>query len=567
MGVKKYQSWVRDTFKQYVTNNLLKMLTHRGKTRMVNGLFLDLNAIIHAAVNQVYEGVEDSPDSYWGKVVEALVGEIIEIMDITEPQYLMYLGADGSVSKAKMLQQRQRSYKSASSEVFSRNNVKPGTEFMLTLADRLRDSLKIVMNKRKQNGEFVPGAVEFSDASIPGEGEHKIIARMKERTRLRGSEKFVDVIFSPDSDVHFLLMLNAPEGETTIIMREVHKREEGKPKYEFFDVTEIRNQLKYGVEIGHGKSKVNTMNDFALISCFAGNDFLPALPFIKYGTGSAFDAILSSYSQTFMAKKQTPDFVYDNWINLRLFLNTLAGKAENFLAGTAKQQAKFYNEETGEDRRSRALTMGTMSNKKDEPRFETSFFDVKYNQKITGTYHSANQLEIEDLDYDYIDEMCHAYLEGLVWVIEYYRSQGTNVNLNWAYTFHYAPNIQDLINYLDRHEEPTWKKLPLLTSVVEVPFTPVEQLLAVLRPEELNLLPRIAGALFLDKMPSLYPDKILTDYTLVPFGKEYEAIVLINFPDMLRIHALFEAIEDDPSVKARNKRHGVIKLWPRTQRK
>ena len=333
-------------------------------------------------------------------------------------------------------------------------------------------------------------------------------------------------------------------------------------------MTEIRNKLRQGVYTGKGMSKVNTMNDFCLISCFAGNDFLPALPFIKYGTGSAFDAILSAYSETFMAKKQTPDFVYDNWDNLRLFLNALADKAENFLAGTAKQQAfqpeKFYNEETNEDRRSRAIELGTMANKKDEPRFETSFFDLKYNQKITGTYHSANQLPIEDLDYDYIDEMCHAYLEGLVWVMEYYRTQGTNVNLNWAYTFHYAPNIEDLIDYLRRHEEPTWKKLPLLTSVVEVPLTPVEQLLAVLRSDELNLLPRIAGALFLDKMPSLYPDKILTDYTLVPFGKEYESIILINFPDMLRIHALFEAIEDDPSVKARNKRHGGVKLWPRT---
>uniref|UniRef100_A0A6C0CI16 Xrn1 N-terminal domain-containing protein n=1 Tax=viral metagenome TaxID=1070528 RepID=A0A6C0CI16_9ZZZZ len=563
MGVKKYQQWVRQRFRDYHSHELGRLLVTKRGSRKVRRLFLDLNAIIHTAVNIVYDGIVDDFDSYWGDVVIELTAEIIAIMEIVNPVYLMYLGADGTVSKAKMLQQRQRSYRVMPKEdQFSRNNVKPGTEFMATLSHSLRESLKAALNKRKKDGDFTPAAVEFSDASIPGEGEHKILARMKSATKEGDSQKMVDVIFSPDSDLHFLLMLNVPAGDHAIIMRQVHKVEEEESKYEYFYVTEIRSKMDLGIHTPMGFSKISSRNDFALISCFAGNDFLPALPFFKYGDGDVFDAILSAHSAAFKAF-QSSDYVYDNWENLLKYLITLSEKEEGFLLKTSNamtsQSSEFYDGEN--DRRSGAIELATGSGNKGEPKFETSFFDSKYNRQITGTYHHVNQLQIEELDYDYIDEMCHAYLEGLVWVVQYYRTQGKGVNLNWAYTYHYAPNLTDLISYLKRHEVPAWKRTPLLTSVIEVPFTPVEQLLAILRPEDLHLVPNIARTLFLNKMPSLYPEKVLFDYTLIPFGREHDAIVLINFPDMLSIRALFQAIEDDPSVKARNKTHNIVKIW------
>lgn len=566
MGVKKYQQWVRKHFPERTSGDFQELLAKTKGSKKVRRLFLDLNALIHGAVNKVYSetdeeiraSMEEAPERFWAEVAEVLTADILEIVDIVKPEYLLYLGADGAVSKAKMLQQRQRTYKSTpGSEPFNRNNVKPGTEFMATLTKNLRILLKNAMIKRWEEGEFTPGVVEFSDASRVGEGEHKIIERMADRLKVRGFEKMVDVVYSPDSDLHFLLMLNVPHRETAIIMREVHKQKEGRPKYEYFDVTGVREDLEF--------RGIRSKQDFSLIACFGGNDFIPALPFIKYGEGDVFEAIKTAYTETFTGVF-TDDQVYGNWGNLLLYLRTLSKKAEGFLRQTAEQQLDkpdlLFNAKSGEDRRSPALKMATSIDKHRAISIETAFFDMKYNQKITGTFHSTLKLEPEEIDYDYVDEMCHAYLEGLTWVLEYYLSQGKKVNLNWSYNYHYAPNIDDLISYLERNSEPTWTRSPLNTSIVKIPFTPVEQLLAVLRADDLHLLPRVVSTLFLDKLPSLYPDEIRYDYTLVPFGKEHDGVALINFPDMQRIRTLFAAVRDDPSVIARNEVSGQVKVWP-----
>lgn len=611
MGVKGYQSWIRLTYRHLVKDKLFALI----RDDKVRRLFLDLNAIIHMAIDETYE-IEDvsvkaemkkDPVSFWDESISVLAEEIILLILITRPYYLVYLAADGAVSKAKIVQQRQRTYKSSSgSGVFNRNNVKPGTEYMSRLSSQLRtvlikrlnnlqntiDDLKKKLAKDPEDtylSEILvgleeskyrgPGKLMFSDACKKGEGEHKIIRAMREERPKKGAGNFarmVDVVFSPDADMHILTMLNATLEDNVVIMRQKHKHKkprEDEPKsryarYEYFHVTKIRDALK--------AQGVFSMQDFAVISCFGGNDFVPALSYFKYGDGNTFQTIVSAFISTFPNRKE-PVIYKDGkiqWQNVLRFLRTLSERSEESMRRMGILQiedpSRFVNEKTGEDRRFPDLIRAMKLFPPNPPKypekrytFHGDFFDSQYNKYISRTHHAT---EKEDMDFGFLPEMCKNYLEGIVWVLEYYRQEGKTVNQNWAYTFHYPPNPEDLYKFLeDNIRTPDlWSLRPTYIGDVEnpdPPFEPMEQLMAVLKKEDLNLVPEIARILFLEKLPSLYPEKVLVDLTFIRFEDEHDGIALTNFPDMDRIRSLYSTIADDPIVAARNKNNLKLEVW------
>jgi 5'-3' exonuclease len=236
MAVKKFQGWLRKNYSNLVSETLGKLIADL----KVRRLFFDLNALVHAAVTEVYETkdvsvqaqIKKDPSSFWKKTISTLCDELVTVILMVRPYYLVYLAADGAVSKAKILQQRQRTYRHApGSGLFNRNNIKPGTEFMSYLSMELRIMLVQKMNnlesiieelvkqhdsikeedRTKEMTETVqalraskyngPGEIKFSDSCQKGEGEHKIIKEMREGRPVKPASDFsrmIDVIFSPD---------------------------------------------------------------------------------------------------------------------------------------------------------------------------------------------------------------------------------------------------------------------------------------------------------------------------------------------------------------------------------
>lgn len=607
MGIKGFQGWLRSKNKELVKDSLHSLV----KDTKVRRLFFDLNALVHVAVNEVYDTkdkklakkMEEDSTKFWKDVVEGLANKIIFIILMIRPVYLVYLAADGSVSKAKILQQRQRTYKNASNKIFNRNNVKPGTLFMAFLSTYLRETLKTklgrlqsiiedmidsfdeekssadmkeVVSFLKNNKYNGPGEVKFSDACKKGEGEHKIIRVLREEKKIKAIEfkRMMDVIYSPDADMHILTMMYLDEVDKgdLVIMRHKHRHaeeevDEKAPAYEFFYTSKIRRVLK--------QQGIYSMIDFAIISCFAGNDFLPALSYLKYGEGNTFEAIKNSYTETFPNNRES--HIYKggkiDWPNLLLYMRALIRKSYMFMLSAGRQQLEnpdmFYDEKTGEDRRFEPLIRAMKIQKPTKNRpgknyeFHSDFFDKQYNEYITRTHHTG---EKDDIDYNTIPEMCKNYLEGLVWVVEYYKQERKFVNQNWGYMFHYPPNPEDLYSYLeDNLENPDWTNIPLLVEKkgeeILPPFEPLEQLIAILRKEDLVLLPEILRVLVIEKLPFLYPEKILIDRTFVKFGDDHDAVVLANFPDMDRIRELHSLISEDPIVASRNKNRLQETVW------
>jgi hypothetical protein len=192
------------------------------------------------------------------------------------------------------------------------------------------------------------------------------------------------------------------------------------------------------------------------------------------------------------------------------------------------------------------------------------------NQKAVGDNN-------DNFNFDILPDMVKAYLGTLKWIMNYYVNQFSFVNVNWCYTFHYAPNIYDLNRYLslavttfvsNTKRTPSWEIEPTL-PISDLP-TPVEHLLAILPASKLHLLPDVAGDLFKLKMPEMYPDNVHVDWNLVEMSQSGEdinerktykvnipdelhsAIILHDFPSLTRIRDLYHDIEEITEIQYRN---------------
>lgn len=114
---------------------------------------------------------------------------IDEIVHTVKPKKYILLAIDGVAPRAKMNQQRARRFRSAKdsallkdelesqgkevAELFDSNQISPGTKFMFELGRQLDWFVKFKINTDPiyKNCE----KIFLSDASVPGEGEHKMM--------------------------------------------------------------------------------------------------------------------------------------------------------------------------------------------------------------------------------------------------------------------------------------------------------------------------------------------------------------------------------------------------------
>ena len=103
-----------------------------------------------------------------------------------------------------------------------------------------------------------------------------------------------------------------------------------------------------------------------------------------------------------------------------------------------------------------------------------------------------------------------AYIEGLVWNLEYYY-KGC-VSWEWYYPYHYGPMLSDLVNinaiidsisFFDGKEANNSSNMNGVRQVAGEPLRPFEQLLGCLPPSSSNLLPAPMRWLMTDKTSPL----------------------------------------------------------------
>jgi 5'-3' exonuclease len=277
-----------------------------------------------------------------------------KLVSILKPQKLLYIAIDGVAPRAKMNQQRSRRFRAAleastreekESELlreweakglkapvrskasgFDSNVITPGTKFMTNLSD----VLELFINNNLQNNPQWKGlTVVFSDSSIPGEGEHKILEFIRvQRQQEHYNSNTHHCIYGADADLimlslithepHFYIIRESlneniwkkcemcgKNGHSRQDCLNFNKEEDGvgildNVAFSLVKVHVVREYLEIEfkdiVKIPFERDFERFIDDFVFLCFFVGNDFLPHLPSLKIREG-AIDALLYLYKK------------------------------------------------------------------------------------------------------------------------------------------------------------------------------------------------------------------------------------------------------------------------------
>jgi 5'-3' exoribonuclease 2 len=335
-------------------------------------LYIDMNGIIHPCSHPEVGPQPSSEEEMYANVC-AYIDRLIRLM---RPRKLLYLAIDGVAPRAKMNQQRSRRFRSAQearellqleqqvridmgkldddddgqqlhdgtmiekstkkSNAWDSNVITPGTPFMLNLATYIRFYIRkrIAEDKAWENLRII-----FSDASIPGEGEHKIMRHIRlQRSHPGYNPNLVHVLHGLDADL-IMLALATHEIQFYISREEVlfgrqsqEQQEERQLVSGFRDAqraldeqvgsesmqliennqkpiqrisipilreylaNEFASCITTGRAISFEPNFERLIDDIVFLCFFVGNDFLPHLPSLDIRDG-ALDFLFNIYKR------------------------------------------------------------------------------------------------------------------------------------------------------------------------------------------------------------------------------------------------------------------------------
>ena len=286
---------------------------------------------------------------------ECIFDYIDRLFAMVRPRKLLYMAIDGVAPRAKMNQQRSRRFRAAQeaqekeeeedklreklrkegikvpdkvkSEAFDSNVITPGTPFM----GRLSAALQYYVHLRLNTDPGWRGVkVIMSDASVPGEGEHKAMHYIRQQRGKKGFDPNTrHVVYGLDADLIMLALAthepnfwilrevvfqkNAPEPDVPSARDQILAGPDARPKpaiarkpYQLLSVAVLREYLALDLQPmtagGHRAEcpfvfdPERVYDDFVFMCFFVGNDFLPHSPTLEIREG-AIDLIMTIYRQ------------------------------------------------------------------------------------------------------------------------------------------------------------------------------------------------------------------------------------------------------------------------------
>ncbi|KAH7134832.1 hypothetical protein B0J13DRAFT_597650 [Dactylonectria estremocensis] len=312
----------------------------------LDNLYLDMNGIVHPCSHP-----EDRPAP---TDEEEMMLEVFRytdrVVNMVRPRKILMIAVDGVAPRAKMNQQRSRRFRSAqeatekeadkqelikllkqqnggtlpaenmesvTKKAFDSNSITPGTPFMDILALSLRYWCQYKLNT---DPGWAKLKVIISDATVPGEGEHKIMDFVRsQRASPDHDPNTRHVIYGLDADLimlglathepHFRVLredvffqdskartckLCGQKGHEARNCRGEAKAKEGehdekdnavalKP-FIWLHVSVLREYLAAELAVPNLPFRFDlerVIDDWIFMCCFVGNDFLPHLPALE----------------------------------------------------------------------------------------------------------------------------------------------------------------------------------------------------------------------------------------------------------------------------------------------
>uniref|UniRef100_A0A8C4X1D6 5'-3' exoribonuclease n=1 Tax=Eptatretus burgeri TaxID=7764 RepID=A0A8C4X1D6_EPTBU len=338
-----------------------------------DNLYLDMNGIIHPCTHPEDKPAPKNED----EMMVAIFEYIDRLIRIVRPRRLLYMAIDGVAPRAKMNQQRSRRFRASKESVelaeekekmreqifskggylppaeikerFDHNCITPGTEFMANLAKCLR---YYIADRLTNDPGWEKISVILSDASAPGEGEHKIMDFIRrQRAQPDHDPNTHHCLCGADADL-IMLGLATHEPHFTIIREEFKPNKprpcplcnqlghlvkdcEGLPRekkgehdqfaddlppaeqeFIFLRLCILREYLERELTMASLPFEFDlerSIDDWVFMCFFVGNDFLPHLPSLEIREG-AIDRLITIYKSVV---HRTSGYMTDNgFVNL-----------------------------------------------------------------------------------------------------------------------------------------------------------------------------------------------------------------------------------------------------------
>lgn len=570
----------------------------------VDYFFMDFNSIIYKEWAGVPKEVRVSSHA---KIEKMLITKVIDrvvylVNDLVRPSRMAYLSFDGPAPRAKMVQQRSRRFKSVQTARFLEEQKKrllaatptadkcpewdpsshicPGTGFM----DRLSKGLQKAMAK----GLFHT-SVTLSDSNNPGEGEHKILPKIRLMTQSSDLKDTTVVIYSPDGDMISLGLLT--EKSKVFILRYLDPQSEHENVLieKGFDLLycsldtirqDFFRQMTKTYSTGVDETRI--LLDYNFLLAMVGNDFVPSLPFLKIRSGG-LDILLGIYNRL---RPQFQDYlVHGTTVHLEFFkaLFLELSKMEN--AEMRKEYGMLTREYHGapnarRDESERSMTPSEVLESRyyhmclfhpDHPcasTYRRYWNAVDYHQEKhvwkgqyyrqfcgfdpenSGSYNRDRSALVQN------------YLESLMFTLRYY-TEGCP-SWSWYYRYRVAPIPSDVYTVLDRQ----CMDSNAITFNKGQPYTPYQQLMMILPPESMTMIPpSIASLASSVEWRHLYPTEFEVD-ALAGIKHIYsEALLPENHKEKEFVEAIAEREKTLPAdVQGRNRVTNMVKKFVWTPR-
>ena len=438
-------------------------------------LFLDFNAGIYQAILPEIK-TEDALVLHTIQYLDLLATKIIKNVE------LLYIALDGVVCRGKQVQQRNRRFHSVckrnrtmkinkqfgnelDSGIVSNidtNMITPGTTFMAKLSIAIREYIAKTASLSRVR-------VIFSDATVPGEGEHKIMQFIKANLDpylnvninvnmnddMVGNNVIINnhntVIYGLDAD---LILLGLVTGcDKIYLLREANEygnfssSYEGR-KYLFLDIDMLKCALienfeHYGGKIPKEKHKA-LIDDYIFLCMLLGNDFMPKIHWMSLGS-NGYEKWLSAYWQI---HNHTEKYL----VNLdAMSINTEMLGDIMFIVKEQENQAIL---DLFQKRKKLRIRVSDDMTEREKQQTFADFFPLQHLQ-VEQTIHPETpgwQSRYYSTCFNIVasgenrSAIARCYLKTLVWNFLYYFDDMPS--WEWYYPYAYAPTISDIYEEL-----------------------------------------------------------------------------------------------------------------------
>ena len=472
MGVPRVFGWI---VRKYPATFIKRNLPAEKKCSY---LCYDVNGLLHPCVRK---SIQEKGEYNIKDIRKSVSEKMYELANICKPTKGILICIDGVAPLAKMLQQRYRRFKTVGEKEIERriyqkngkpvpfswdtNAITPSTDFMVEM-NKLFTEISAEMRAKYPSCD-----VYFSSSDEPGEGEHKIMDKLRTVDYTDDDSIYIHGL---DADLIFLSI--GLEKDNIYLMREGGA--DGTLGY--LDVSSLKEKLFVEIQALTRATLTpeRVEKDFMVISYFLGNDFLPQ---IFSSEVNDLSKLLNIYAE--IIDKHSSYLVDDGKIQWIILSHICEKFGESEYVLVKNRVKNFMKMRISDDDIDSPIDKEIFWEKQKPHEDPLKLLEPGWKDRFYSHY-----FDFAPNDWNNKNNMILNYLEGLQWNLNYYL-KGAN-NWMWSYKYHAAPFFSDIYHYLTKRGTTQIVKNSHYISKTTNKPTSIEQLLVVLPPQSILLIPQ-----------------------------------------------------------------------------